>query len=56
MYLSQKTQIAYLKINEVFTEVLSKYNDFANIFLPKLTIELPKYTNINNHAIKLVDN
>ncbi len=32
-----------------------KYADFADVFSPKLAIELSKYTRINNHVIKLVD-
>ncbi len=36
-------------------EVFSKYADFVDIFSSALTIELSKYTEINNYAIKLVD-
>ena len=36
-------------------KVLSKYTDFVDVFLPKLAIKLPKYTKINDYAIKLVD-
>lgn len=38
------------------TKYPSKYVDFANVFLPKLTAEFPDYMKINNHAIELVDN
>ena len=55
VHLSKKTQIAHLKANEAPTKVLSKYVDFADVFSPKLAAELPKHTEINDHAIELVD-
>ena len=51
----KKAQIVYLKADEASIEVLSKYADFVDIFLPKLAIKLLKHMKINNHAIKLVD-
>lgn len=33
----------------------SKYADFANVFFPDLAAELLEHTEINNHAIKLID-
>ncbi len=33
-----------------------KYVDFADVFSPKLAVELPEHTRINDHAIELVDN
>ena len=48
--------IARLKADETSSKVLSKYTDFVDVFLSKLALELPKYTKINDHAIKLVDN
>ncbi len=56
MHLSKKAQIAHLKADEALFEVPSKYTNFANVFSPKLTVELPEYTGINNHTIKFVDN
>ena len=56
IYPSRRAQIAHLKLDEAPTKVLSKCTDFANIFSPKLAVELPKYTKINDHAIELVDN
>ncbi len=56
MHPSRKVQIAYLKADEAPTKVPSKYADFSDVFLPKMAIELPKYTGINDHAIELVDN
>ncbi len=35
--------------------MLSEYANFANVFSPKLAVELSEYMEINNHAIKLVD-
>ena len=55
MHLLKKAQIAHLKAVKASTKVFSKYTDFADIFLPKLVVELFKYTKINNHAIKIVD-
>ncbi len=56
MYPSKKAQIGHLKADEALTNVPNKHADFADIFLPKLAVELPEYTRINNHAIKFVDN
>ena len=55
MYPSKKAQIAHIKADKVLTKVLSKYANFADVFSPKLAIELLKYMVINNHAIELVD-
>ncbi len=56
MHFSKKAQIVYLKADEVLTKVLSKYIDFADVFLPILAVELFKHKKINNHTIKLVNN
>ena len=56
MLLSKKTLIAHLKADKAFTKVPNKYANFANVFLSKLVTELPEYTEINNHTIKLIDN
>ncbi len=55
VYPSKKAQIAYLKADEAFTEVSSKYADFTDIFSPKLAARLSEYTEINDYTIKLVD-
>ncbi len=52
---SRRAQIAHLKADEATIKVPSKYADFANIFSPKLAVELPEHTRINDHAIELVD-
>ncbi len=56
MYPSKKVQITQLKVNKAPTEVLSKYADFVDVFLPKSTLEFPKHTGVYDHAIELVDN
>ncbi len=56
MHPSKRAQIAYLKADEAPSKVLGEYANFANVFFPKLAIELPEHTRINDHAIELVDN
>ena len=48
----RRAQIAHLKMDKAPFEVPSKYADFADIFFPKLAVELPEHTRINNHTIK----
>ncbi len=55
MYPLRRTQIAHLKADEASSKVSGEYADFADISSPKLAIELPEHTGINNHAIELVD-
>ncbi len=52
---SKKAQIAHLKAAKAPSEVPSKYTNFADVFSPKLVIELPEHIKINDHAIELVD-
>ena len=52
---SKKAQIAYFTADEIFTKVLNEYADFADVFFPKLAVELPKYMEINDYAIELID-
>ncbi len=51
----KKAQIPYLKVDKASSKVSSKYADFVDVFSPKLALELPEHTGINNHAIKLVN-
>lgn len=53
IHLSPVAQIKLLKVNKVLITVFAKYSDYTNIFLLKLTMKLPEYTGINNHAIDL---
>ncbi len=55
MHPSRKAQIAHLKVDTAPFEVPSEYADFADVFSPKLVVELPEQTEINDHTIKLVD-
>ena len=56
MYPLKRAYIAYLKADKAFTKGPSKYANFEDIFSQKLAVKLPKYTGINNYAIKLVNN
>ncbi len=42
-------------MDETPTKVPSEYADFADIFSPKLAVDLSEHTAINDHAIELVD-
>ena len=55
MHPFKKAQISYLKADEAFIKVSSQCTDFVDGFSLKLAIKLPKYTKINNHVIKLID-
>ncbi len=55
MYPLRRAQIAHLKADEAPTKVSSKYADFADVFSPKLAVELPEHTGINDYAIELMD-
>ena len=52
VYPSRRSQIAHLKEDEAFTEVPSKYADFADVFSSRLATELPEHTGITDHAIE----
>ena len=47
-------QIAFLKVDEPFIFVSSKYINFADVFSKNLVIKLVKYIRINNHTIKFI--
>ncbi len=55
MHPSRGAQIAHLKADEALSKVPSKYADFGDIFFLKLAVKLPKYTEINDYTIELVD-
>ena len=55
VYPFQRPQISGLIAKKIFTKILAKYSDFADVFSPNLASKLPELTRINNHAIKLVD-
>ena len=52
---SKKAQIAYFKANKALIKVFSEYADFIDVFSPKLVVELPEHTRINDLIIELVD-
>ena len=52
---SRRAQIAAFVANDAPTSIPTEYSDFADVFSPELASELPEHTEINNHAIKLVD-
>ena len=54
VYPFRRPQISGLIAEEVLTKVPVKYSDFADVFSPDLTSELPEHSRINNHVIKLV--
>ncbi len=55
MHPLKRAQIAHLKADEAFTKIPSEYDDFTDVFSPKLDVELPEHIEINDHAIELVD-
>ena len=55
VHLLKRAQIAHLKINKTFTQIFSKYTNFADVFLSKLAVKFLKHIKINDYAIKLVD-
>ena len=54
IYSDKEAQIASLLIKEV--KIPDEYSDFANVFLEKKTLVLPKRTELNKHAINLENN
>ena len=55
VYPSWKPQISGLITKKASTKVLANHSDFADIFTSDLASELAEHTEINNHAIELVD-
>lgn len=50
-----RVQIALLEIDYAFTTISLEYSDFVEVFSPELIVEFPKYMEISNHAIDLID-
>lgn len=48
--------MALLEADKAFTKILSQYLAYINIVLANLAIELPEHNNINDYAIKLIEN
>ena len=53
---SRRPQISGLIAKEALTKIPNKYINFAIVFFPNLASKLHEHTEINNYAIKLVDN
>lgn len=49
------TLIKTLKSANIVTNISDKYADFTNIFLFNQDTQLSEYTEMNNYAIKLID-
>ncbi len=55
MYPLRKAQIAHLKADEAPSKLPSKYDDFTDVFFPKLAVKLLEHTRINNHVIEFMN-
>ena len=53
MHSKRQAQVKALLFNKAFTEVLTKYSNYNNVFLVENTAELSENTGINEYAIKL---
>lgn len=52
---SQVPQLVTLQWDKILIKIPTKYTDYPDLFLINLTIEFPKNTSINEHAIKLIE-
>ena len=50
-----KLTLAALQWDKVFTEILAKYADYADVFFLDLAMELSEKTGMNEHLIELID-
>lgn len=50
---SREAKLELILVDKAPIEIFYEYSDYANVFSPNLSIGLPEYTRINNHAIKL---
>ena len=55
IYFFLAAKIAALQLDKASTKILIEYFDYADIFSMDLEIELPKSTNMNKHAIELIE-
>lgn len=55
IYPSIKAQIQVFIAKKASIEILAKYSDYDNVFLPDLGIDLFKHTRINDHAIYFLE-
>lgn len=54
IYLFCKAQIAFLKADEIFNFIASKFVDFIDVFFKNLVAKLLEYIKIDNYALKLI--
>ena len=47
-----KAQVRALLFNKVFTEILTEYSDYIDVFLAEYAVELLENTELNEHNIK----
>lgn len=50
-----RAQIELVQFNKARTIVFPKYSNIADIFSPKLEVELSKYIQIKDHIINLIN-
>lgn len=55
IYSSQLPQLALLQWDKTLIKIPDKYKDYADVFLFKLAMELPKNNGINEHIIELIE-
>lgn len=55
IYPLQTAQISTLQWDKAFIKIPVEYQDYIDVFLLELVIELLKNTSINKHTIELVD-
>ena len=55
IHLAREAQIAALQADKAPTKVPAEYADYVDVFFPDLVMELPENTDMNEHAIKLID-
>ena len=51
--IQDKAQVGALLLEKAFTKVLAEYSDYSNVFSAENAAELPKNTEMNEHAIEL---
>lgn len=53
--LEEAAKLTTLQWNRTFTKIPTKYIDYTDVFLPDLIMELPKNTDMNEYALKLIE-
>lgn len=55
IYPSEVIQLATLQWDKAFTKILTKYTDYADVFLFDLVVDLSENISINKYAILLIE-